>query len=192
MILYGAAAEQSIPKLFIAGVVPGLLIAVLMGIYISTSAWMSNLPTDDRFEVREAAIAVRQSLAALSMPILVLVGIYTGAFSPSEAGGFACLYSAALGLFIYRSLTLRIIVDAAIRAAMTTSQIMIVVAAASVVSWILTVEGVPQALTSGATAAGVSQLGFLLAVNALLLIIGCFSTRHRRSWSLRRFWCQSP
>ena len=174
MILYGAAAEQSIPKLFIAGIVPGLLIACLMGVYIAYSAYRSNLPREDRFDAREAAIAFRQAIAALSMPVFVLVGIYTGAFSPTEAGGFACVYAALLGIFVYRSLSLGDILQAAVRAAMTTSQIMIVVAAASVIAWLLTVKGVPQALISGVTEAGLSPLGFLLAVNGLLLAIGCF------------------
>lgn len=174
MILYGAAAEQSIPKLFIAGVVPGLVIATLMALYISISAWNSDLPTEDRFQAREAALAFWRALAALSMPVLVLTGIYTGAFSPTEAGGFACAYAIMLGLVVYRSLTLSSILQAATRAAMTTAQIMIVVAAASVIAWLFTIEGVPQALISGAADAGLSPLGFLLTVNALLLAIGCF------------------
>jgi C4-dicarboxylate transporter DctM subunit len=174
MILYGAAAEQSIPKLFIAGIVPGLLIACLMGLYISASAWLAKLPTEDRFEARAAALAFRRAIAALSMPVFVLAGIYTGAFSPTEAGGFACAYAALLGLFVYRTLTPGSILQAAARAAMTTAQIMIVVAAASVIAWILAVEGVPQALVAGTAEAGLSPLAFLLTVNALLLAIGCF------------------
>ncbi len=174
MILYGAAAEQSIPKLFIAGVVPGLLIAFLMGLYISLSAWVAKLPIEERFEARVAALAFRRALAALSMPVFVLTGIYAGAFSPTEAGGFACAYAILLGLVVYRTLTLASILQAATRAAMTTAQIMIVVAAASVIAWLFTVEGVPQALISGTAEAGLSPLGFLLTVNALLLAIGCF------------------
>lgn len=174
MILYGAAAEQSIPKLFIAGIIPGLLIALLMGIYISVSAYLANLPKEDSFNAREAAVAFREAFAALSMPVFVLVGIYAGVFSPTEAGGFACVYAGLLGLFVYRSLTFQGILSAAIRAAMTTSRIMVIVAAASVIAWLLTVKGVPQALISGVTDADLSPLGFLVAVNALLLAIGCF------------------
>lgn len=174
MILYGAAAEQSIPKLFMAGVVPGLLIAFLMGLYISLSAWVLKLPIEERFEARVAALAFRRALAALSMPVFVLTGIYAGAFSPTEAGGFACAYAILLGLVVYRTLTFASILQAATRAAMTTAQIMIVVAAASVIAWLFTVEGVPQALISGTAEAGLSPLGFLLTVNALLLAIGCF------------------
>lgn len=174
MILYGAAAEQSIPKLFIAGLLPGCVIALIMGIYITVSARRQNLPVETRFDWHLAQHAFLRAIPALSMPVVILVGIYTGAFSPTEAGGFACLYAIFLGLVAHRSLTWRSILDAAIRSAMTTSQIMVVVAAASVIAWLLTVEGAPQAMISGVANAGLSQLGFLLAVNALLLAIGCF------------------
>ncbi len=174
MILYGAAAEQSIPKLFIAGIVPGLFVALLMGIYISASARFARLPTEGRFDPRLAIVAFRQAIGALFMPVFILSGIYAGAFSPTEAGGFACAYAIILGLVFYRSLTLSDILAAAARAAMITAQIMVVVAAASVISWLLTVKGVPQALIAGITDAGLSPLMFLLAVNVLLLAIGCF------------------
>ncbi|WP_121061094.1 TRAP transporter large permease [Chachezhania antarctica] len=172
MILYGAAAEQSIPKLFIAGILPGLTIALMMGIYIAVMAWRAGLPRD-RFDLAAALAAFRSAAAALAMPVFVLTGIYAGFFSPTEAGGFACAYAALIGLFIYRSMTLNDVLDAATRAAILTAKIMVVVAAASVISWVLTVEGVPQALIAGVNDAGLSQMGFLLTVNLLLLAIGC-------------------
>ncbi|MEM8663650.1 MAG: TRAP transporter large permease subunit, partial [Pseudomonadota bacterium] len=125
------------------------------------------------FEARAAAIAFRRAFAALTMPVFVLTGIYAGWFSPTEAGGVACAYAAFLGLVLYRTLSPGAIIAAAARAAMTTATIMIVVAAASVIAWILTVEGVPQALAAGAAEAGLNALSFLLIVNALLLAIGC-------------------
>jgi C4-dicarboxylate transporter DctM subunit len=173
MILYGAAAEQSIPRLFIAGIVPGLLIAALMGLYISASAWFSGLPLAPRAASGEAAEALRRAFGALAMPVFVLGGIYGGLFSPTEAGGFACLYAIVLGLFVYRSMGVGEVVEAAARAAMLTAKIMIVVAAASVIAWVLTVAGVPQALVAGTAEAGLSAWQFLLAVNLLLLGIGC-------------------
>lgn len=173
MILYGASAEQSIPKLFIAGILPGLLIAGLMAAYLVVSAMWARLPTGPHVTPRDAIAALWRALAALSMPVLVLAGIYTGSFSPTEAGGFACAYAAFLGIVIYRSLTLAELVAAASRAAMTTARIMILVAASSVIAWLLTVEGVPQALIAGVDRAGLSPLAFLLAVNLLLLAIGC-------------------
>ena len=174
MILYGIAAEQSIPKLFIAGILPGLFIAIIMAAYISISAWFIGLPTGENFKMRQALRALSRSFAALSMPFLVLSGIYTGAFSPTEAGGFACAYSIFLGTVIYRNLTPSKILQAAMSASLTTAQIMILVAAASVIAWIFTIEGIPQALIAGALNLDLSPIEFLLMVNVLLLVIGCF------------------
>lgn len=174
MILYGAAAEQSIPKLFIAGIIPGVLIAVLMAVYISISAMIARLPSDEAFRARIAWQAFQQAAAALTMPVVVLVGIYAGFFSPTEAGGFACAYAAFLGMMVYRTISFAGLLQAAIRSAMLTAKIMIVVAAASVISWLLTVEGIPQALIAMTREAGLGPLGFLATVNVLLLAIGCF------------------
>ena len=173
MILYGAAAEQSIPKLFIAGIIPGIVIALLMAGYISISALMARIPREERFRARAAWDAFQNAFSALTMPVFVLVGIYAGLFSPTEAGGFACAYALFLGFAVYRTITFRTVLEAAVRSAMMTARIMIVVAAAGVISWILTVEGVPQVLIQATADAGMSPLGFLLTVNLLLLAIGC-------------------
>lgn len=173
MILYGAAAEQSIPKLFIAGIVPGLLIACLMAGFIAVSAMWAGLPTGPAATRREALCALWRALAALSMPVMVLAGIYTGVFSPTEAGGFACAYAMFLGMVVYRSIGFADVLGAATRAALTTARIMIIVAVASVIAWMLTVEGVPQALIGWVAQAGFTPLAFLLAVNLMLLAIGC-------------------
>lgn len=174
MILYGASAEQSIPKLFIAGIIPGVLMALMMAGYISISALLSRLPREQAFRAQVAWVAFRQAVWALTMPVVVLAGIYAGFFSPTEAGGFACAYAAFLGLIVYRSITFSDLLGAATRSAMLTAKIMIVVAAAGVISWILTVEGIPQALIAATADAGLGPLGFLLTVNLLLLAIGCF------------------
>ena len=173
MILYGAAAEQSIPRLFIAGLLPGLAIALLMGLYIAFSAWRAGIARADGFDGAIVLAALKRAVAALLMPVFILTGIYAGFFSPTEAGGFACAYAAIVGLLVYRSMSLGDVLDAAARAAILTAKIMVVVAASSVISWVLTVEGVPQALIASVTEAGLSPLGFLLAVNLLLLAIGC-------------------
>lgn len=173
MILYGAAAEQSIPKLFIAGIVPGLLIACLMAGYIAVSAFWAGLPTGPGTTRQEALHALWRALAALSMPVAVLTGIYTGLFSPTEAGGFACGYAMLLGMVVYRSIGPAVVLHAATRAALTTARIMIIVAVASVIAWMLTVDGVPQALIGWVAQAGFTPLAFLLAVNLILLAIGC-------------------
>lgn len=173
MILYGASAEQSIAKLFIAGIIPGIAMALLMAGYISVSAFVARIPREATFRAQVAWGAFRQAFWALTMPAFVMVGIYAGFFSPTEAGGFACAYAAFLGFVVYRTVTFGALLEAAVSSAMMTARIMIVVAAAGVISWVLTVEGVPQALIAATADAGLSPLGFLLTVNLLLLAIGC-------------------
>ncbi len=173
MILYGASAEQSIPKLFQAGLLPGLLIAVLMSLYILVWAKQRNLGDRSGFRLAAFLTASRRAWAALLMPVVVLAGIYLGWFSPTEAGGVACLYAMLVASLLYRSLSLRQILDAAGEAALLTAQILVIVAAAGVFSWILTVRGIPQSLVQAIVALELSPPLFLLLVNLLLLAIGC-------------------
>ncbi len=173
MILYGASAEQSIPRLFQAGLLPGLLIALAMASYILVWAKGRDLGDRGRFGLAQVIQASRRAWAALLMPVVVLAGIYLGWFSPTEAGGVACLYALLLARLLYRSLTWRQVLESAGEAALLTAQILIIVAAAGVFSWILTVQGVPQALVQGIIGLELSAPLFLFLVNLLLLGIGC-------------------
>ncbi|MDI6024779.1 TRAP transporter large permease [Corticibacterium sp. UT-5YL-CI-8] len=174
MILYGLAAEQSIPKLFMAGMLPGLLMAAMMAGFVIIVAMRNKIPSEGRFEPRLAWQATKEAFWALLMPIFVLGGIYNGLFSPTEAGGFACVYAIAVALFVYRTMSVRDVIRAAGSAAILSGQIMIIVAAASVITWMLTTQGVPQAIIAWINALQLSALTFLLAVNVVLLVIGCF------------------
>lgn len=174
MILYGMAAEQSIPRLFIAGIVPAFLMTAMLLAYVVFDAMRRSIPAEHSFSIKVALDATKDAFWAILMPVFVLGGIYMGVFSPSEAGGFACFYAIVIGLFVYRTMTLKDIIDAAGHAAMLSGQILIVVAAASVVTWIITTQGVPQALTAWINSMQLTPVTFLLAVNILLLAIGAF------------------
>lgn len=174
MILYGMAAEQSIPRLFIAGILPAILMAALLSLFVIVDAIRRDIPSETSFSFKTAAKATKDAFWAILMPVFVLGGIYLGVFSPSEAGGFACFYAIVIGLFVYRTMTLRDIVHAAGSAAMLSGQILILVAAASVITWIVTTQGVPQAIIAWINAMQLSAVTFLLAVNLLLLAIGAF------------------
>ncbi|MBX3581088.1 MAG: TRAP transporter large permease [Rhizobiaceae bacterium] len=175
MILYGLAAEQSIPRLFMAGVIPGLLMAAMMASFVVIVAVRNGIPPSEQsFDPAAAWKATREAFWALLMPVFVLGGIYYGLFSPTEAGGFACVYAITLALFVYRTMTVREIVRAAGNAAILSGQIMIIVAAASVMTWVVTTQGVPQAIIAWINALQLHPLAFLLAVNIVLLVIGCF------------------
>jgi C4-dicarboxylate transporter DctM subunit len=174
MILYGASAEQSIPKLFVAGVLPGLLIALMMAAYVVVRAVQLDIPRSGRFDLRHFLCTSWQAAPALLMPAVVLGLIYFGWSSPTEAGGFACVYAMMVGRYIYRSMSWRDVLQAAARAAMLTAQILVIVATAALFSWILTVSGFPRALAEWLQALQLAPWSFLMAINMILLIVGCF------------------
>ena len=174
MILYGLAAEQSIPRLFMAGVLPGLLMAGMMAAYVVVIAVRNGIPSEGRFDPRIAWQTTREAFWALLMPVFVLGGIYNGLFSPTEAGGFACVYAIVVAMFVYRTMTIGDVIRAAGNAAILSGQIMIIVAAAGVITWLLTTQGVPQAIIAWIDALQLEAFTFLLAVNVALLVIGCF------------------
>lgn len=174
MILYGAAAEESVQKLFIAGILPGLFIALLMGVAV---VWHARRSGGDRaggrFSGAAALTATVRAAGALLMPVLVLGGVFLGWFSPTEAGGFACAYAIVVGSFFYRTLGWRQILEASVEAAALTAQVLIIVAAAGLFSYILTTQQVPQLITAFVSDLGLTPVGFLIAVNILLLVVGC-------------------
>jgi C4-dicarboxylate transporter, DctM subunit len=174
MILYGAAAEQSIPKLFAAGVLPGLLIALLMSGFVVLMAIRMGVPTRGRFDLRRFLRTTWDAGPALFMPVFILAGIYLGWSSPTEAGGFASLYAILVARYVYRTMSWQEVLTAAIRSALLTAQILVIVASAALFSWILTVNGVPQAMTAALKALDLQPWAFLVAVNLILLVVGCF------------------
>jgi C4-dicarboxylate transporter DctM subunit len=173
MILYALAAEQSIARLFAGGVLPGLLIAVMLAGFVVATALWQRLPVTGRFDPAEVGRTTVRAAAALFMPVFVLGGIYTGAFSPTEAGGFACLYAIVVARYLYASMTWAEIVETAGEAAMLSARILVIVAAAGLVTWVLTTRGVPQAVVGWIAALDIGALTFLLAVNVVLLLVGC-------------------
>lgn len=174
MILYGAAAEASIPKLFAAGFLPGILIALMMSGFVVVRAMRGGIATTARFDLRHFLRTTWDALPALFMPVFVLAGIYLGLSSPTEAGGFACLYAILVGRYVYRTMSWGEVLESAVRSAMITAQILAIVATAALFSWILTINGVPQALTAALQSLQLPPWGFLMAVNIILLIVGCF------------------
>ena len=174
MILYGASAEQSVPKLFIAGVLPGLLISLAMALYVFFLLRRMGFAGRASGTVSMTVLqASAYASGALAMPLVVLLGIYLGFFSPTEAGGVACLYAIVLARFFYRSLTWGQILEAASDAALLTGQILIILASAAVFSWLLTVQGIPQALVAWVEEAALTPLVFLFVINIVLLALGC-------------------
>lgn len=173
MIIYGAAAEQSVAKLFIAGFAPGILIGLFTASYILWYSRTRTLAPARPFAWGRVLRTTREAVWALGAPVIILGSIYSGICTPTESAGVACVYGMLVARYIYRELGWKDIFDLAVSSTMLTAQIMVIVAAAGIYSWLLTVSGVPQALVSGMQALQLAPWQFLLAVNLLLLAVGC-------------------
>jgi C4-dicarboxylate transporter DctM subunit len=174
MIIYGAAAEESVPRLYAAGVIPGLLLAGMLAGYVVWRAHREGFGSGKPFEFANFWTQTKRGIWALGMPLIILGGIYGGVFSPTEAAAVACVYAAFVTRFIFRELTFFDIYEAAKSTVFFTAQILIIVACAGVFSWLLTVNQVPAAIVSWIQAFNISSWGLLLIINILLLAVGCF------------------
>jgi len=173
MIVYGASAEVSVAKLFLGGIFPGLLIGLLMSIYVVWYARRRPLRITQRFVGRIFLKASVKAVWALGVPLVILGGIYSGIFTPTEAAGIAAVYGIAVSAFIYRDIGWKGIWSVAVSSSVVTAQLMVIVAGSAVFSWLLTVGGVPQAMTDAIKEMDAPRWGVLLAINLFLIIVGC-------------------
>ena len=174
MIVYGTAASESVARLYAAGIIPGLLIAAILAAYVMWYARRNGIGAGEAFDLRAFGRAAWRGVWALGAPFIILGGIYGGVFSPTEAAAVACIYAAIVTHFIYRELTFRDIFEAAAVTVLFTGQILVIVACASVFAWLLTVNQVPAAMVQWLQSMNVSTWQLLLAINVLLLAVGCF------------------
>lgn len=172
LLIYGVAANESVPRLYAAGLMPALLVAGLTAIYVMWIAHRYRINDGTPFSFSRAVAAIQSGFFALLPPIIILGGIYGGIFSPTEAAGVACVAAAFVTRYVYRDLTWGEILDIARHTAFVTAQIMIILAAAGVYAWVLTVNQVPQFLADALQAMNLSQWVLLLAVNIVFLVVG--------------------
>jgi C4-dicarboxylate transporter DctM subunit len=173
-ILYGIASETSVVKLFAAGAIPGLVLGAFFGAYIWYYASRRQDADGRRFELAEFLAATKDGIWSIAAPVFVLGGIYTGLFSPTEAAGIACVYAILVVVLVYREVGWAEVFRTATRSMYLTAQVFVIVAAAGVFSWLLTVNGVPQALAEGVTRMDMPPWAVLLAINLLLIAVGMF------------------
>lgn len=173
MIVYGAASETSIPRLYAAGVLPGLVIATMLAVYIIWRAKKSGFGSTESFSWRRVFHSTGRAMWALGAPLIVLGGIYGGIFSPTEAAAVGSIYALAVTLLIYREMGWKDVLGAATNTAIFTSQILVIVSAAGLFSWVLTVNQIPQDVVSWVVSHDINAWQFFLAINLLLLIVGC-------------------
>jgi C4-dicarboxylate transporter DctM subunit len=163
MIVYGAAAEESVPRLYAAGIFPGLLLALMLTAFVMWRAWRGGFGKGEPFDPRAFWRGTRRGLWALGAPFIILGGIYGGVFSPTESAAVAAVYAALVTRFVFRELSFKDILDCAASTVFFTAQVLIIVACAGVFSWLLTVNQVPATLVAMLKGADVAAWQFLLA-----------------------------
>jgi len=173
-IVYGSVTGASVGKLFIAGIGSGIVYGLATLLYAWGFAHAKKLPRGESFSFGKLAKATKETIWALGVPIVILGGIYIGIFTPTEAAAVAVVYGTFVGFFIYRELTLRSFLKACFEAAVTSGELMLLCASAAIMGWTFTVLQVPQMLSDTLLDISRSPLMFLVWVNIMILILGCF------------------
>ncbi len=173
-IVFGVTADESIGKLFMAGIVPGLLIGGMMMIATYFLAKKSGFKATQRASFKEQFVAFKNAFWALMIIVIVIGGIYGGIFTPTEAGAFSVMYAFFVSFFIYRDTKIKDLYSILLDSATTSAMIFFIIANAMLFAHFLTDEQIPQHITQIIMDAEVGPLTFLLIVNILLLIMGQF------------------
>jgi C4-dicarboxylate transporter, DctM subunit len=176
MVLYGVVSETSIGGLFMAGLLPGLLMAGIFAAWTVAATAFGRRPVrrEPRASAREALGALRKAVWALTLPALVLGGMYAGVFTATEAAGAGAVLALAVGAIVYRTIGLREIWDSALDASRTSAMLFMILAGASVLGFVLTKMRIPHEIVQLVVAMDVGVPGFLLAMMALLVVLGMF------------------
>lgn len=172
LVLYGLISDASIGFLFMAGIVPGLLIGVVLMAMNAYLARVRNFPVEDAVPLREIPAITFRALPALMMPVVLLGGIYSGVMTPTEAAAVAALYALVISTVLYRSVTLKGAYGALLASGRSMATIGILISGALVFNYVVTRENIPVTVSQILTAMDLSPMGFLLMVNVILLILG--------------------
>ncbi len=174
MVVYAAATEQSVGKLFMAGVMPGLLLGVALMVAIYIVARKMNLPAMPRASFREFLSAARKAVWGLLLMVIILGGIYSGMFTPTEAAAVAAVYAGFVALFVYKDMRIRECPKVLLESGKLTIMLMFIIANAMLFAHVLTTEQIPQTITALVIEMGLQPWQFLLVVNIVLLVAGAF------------------
>lgn len=174
MVLYGVIANVSIGKLFLGGIIPGVLCAVALMVMVYVLARRRSYPRDPKRNMSEIGTLFIKSLPALLTPVVIVGGIFSGLFSPTEAAAVTVLYAVVIDLVFYRELTFRRLWDSIYETTVTSAAIATIVAGVGLLSFILAREQAPQQIASLFLSIADSPLTFLIAVNLMVFVLGCF------------------
>lgn len=174
MVVYATATETSVGKLFMAGVVPGVLLGVFLMVTIYILAHIKNMPSLPRASLTEVLRTGRRAIWGLLLIVIILGGIYSGMFTPTEAAAVAAIYAAFVAVLIHRDMTFSECPKVIIDAGKLSVVLMFIIANAMLFAHVLTTEQIPQAITAWVVEQGFSPIEFLIVVNIVLLVAGTF------------------
>ncbi|MFD2705879.1 TRAP transporter large permease [Salibacterium lacus] len=174
IVLASVVTSVSVGELFTAGIGAGLIFGIVTILYIYVYSKKQNLPRDKKATFRELMQATVKAFWALLIPVIILGGIYAGIFTPTEAAGISAVYALIISVFVYREMTWKKFYDVCVESAVTSAQVLVLVASAQILGWLLTRSGIPQQIAGYVTEHVGSVLLFLLLINIALLVMGMF------------------
>ena len=174
MVMYAVATNTSIGALFMAGVIPGVMLASLLGLTTWYRAKKFNYPRQPKADLSKRLHAFRESVWGLLLIVVVMGGIYTGIFTPTEAAAMSAVYAVIVAVFVYKDMSLKDVPRVLLNSASMSAMLLYIITNAVMFSFILTNENIPQTLADWMLSQGLGVIVFLLIVNILLLVAGNF------------------
>jgi C4-dicarboxylate transporter DctM subunit len=174
MVMYAVATNSSVGQLFMAGVIPGLVLASMLGFTTFWRAWRNNYPRCPKAGFMERLLAFKDAVWGLALIIIVIGGIYTGVFTPTEAAAMSAVYAFIIAIFVYKDMPLREVPKILLNSANMSAMLLYIITNAVLFSFVLANENIPQAIADWIVEKDLGVIAFLLVVNVLLLAAGNF------------------
>ncbi|WP_219118353.1 TRAP transporter large permease [Janthinobacterium sp. UMAB-56] len=172
MVMYSVSTNTSVGKLFMAGVIPGMMLAMLLGLTTWFLARKNNYPRMKKASWGERFVTFKKSAWGLLLIVIVMGGIYSGAFTPTEAAAMAAVYAFVIAVFVYKDLKIKQVGKVLLDSAAMSAMLLYIITNAVLFSFLMTSENIPQAMAEWITGKGLGVISFLLVVNVLLLVAG--------------------
>lgn len=173
MVVFATTASVSVGSLFMAGVIPGIILCIAFCIMHGFRFGHVETPTKEKLTVREAVTTFWDAIFALGMPVIILGGIYGGFFTPTEAAAVSCVYALVVGCFIYRNLSAKQIWRSLCEISVRVSSMLTIVCVATAMAWFVSSSGLAKTIAEAVLAGFSSKIALLTVINILLFILGC-------------------